>query len=65
MMLSCLAQELECCLHCMSLSAIGQGADIQEEGARETIGIQWKMSSKVEEATTALAETPPAMEKAI
>ena len=28
MMLSCLAQTLECCLHCMSLSVIGQGMPV-------------------------------------
>jgi len=28
MMLSCLAQTLECCLHCMSLPVIGQGMPV-------------------------------------
>ena len=28
MTLSCLAQALECCLHCMSLSVIGQGMSV-------------------------------------
>jgi len=30
MPLSCLAHALECCLHCMSLSVIGQGMPVHK-----------------------------------